>query len=313
MDLKKIQAPIEKQLLETTEIIIKELKSSSNLLRKITNLTPISKGKKIRSTFLFLLAGLNKTKNSKLPIISASIEMLHLSSLIHDDIVDNSKLRRGVKTLNVNLGNYISVLGGDFLFIRSLNFLNRIEKKYLIDIVLIAASCMIEGQILEVDNNFNYDLSPKTYYTIVKKKTSALFAGIAEVIPALNEDSISRKKDFYQFGLNFGTMFQVRDDMLDIFSNNTGKDRFRDLKEGKITLPYIFLLKEKKEEVKRLIKSGNYKKLLALFHDFNIKEFCYQQINEYHQNCIDFLSDFPGSLYKDLLIELLEFTKSRDY
>ncbi len=313
MDLQKIQAPIKKQLLETTEIIIKELKSSSNLLRKITNLTPISKGKKIRSTFLFLLAGLNKTKKNELPIIAASIEMLHLSSLIHDDIVDNSKLRRGVKTLNVNLGNYISVLGGDFLFINSLNFLNRIEKKYLMDIVLNAASCMIEGQIVEVDNNFNYDLSPKTYYSIVEKKTSALFAGIAEIIPALNEDSVSSKKNFYQFGLNFGTMFQVRDDILDIFSNNTGKDCFRDLKEGKITLPYIFLLKEKKGEVKRFIKSGNYKKLLALFHEFNIESFCYQQINKYHQNCCDFLSDFPGSLYKDLLIELLEFTKSRDY
>jgi len=313
MDLKKIQTPIGKQLLETNELIIKELRSSSNLIRKITNLTPISKGKKIRSTLLFLLAGLNKTKNSKLPFIAASIEMLHLSSLIHDDIVDNSKWRRGEKTLNVNLGNYISVLGGDFLFIKSLNFLNRIENKDLIDIVLDAAECMIEGQILEVDNNFNFDISTKTYYNVVKKKTGALFGGIAAIVPLLTKNTILGKNDFYQFGLDFGTMFQVHDDILDIFSKNTGKDRFRDLKEGKITLPYIILLRKRKREVKELIGKGNYKKLLSLFDEVDIKELCYQEVQLYHRNCIQFLSGFPHSLYKDLLLGLLEFTISRNY
>lgn len=313
MDLKKIQTPIGKQLHETNELIIKELRSSSNLIRKITNLTPISKGKKIRSTLLFLLAGLNKTKNNKLPTIAASIEMLHLSSLIHDDIVDNSKWRRGEKTLNENLGNYISVLGGDFLFIKSLNFLNRIENKDLIDIVLDAAECMIEGQILEVDNNFNFDISTKTYYTVVKKKTGALFGSIAAIVPLLTKDSLIGKKDFYQFGLNFGTMFQVHDDILDIFSKKTGKDRFRDLKEGKVTLPYIIILRKRKEEVKELIKKSDYKKLLSLFDEVDIKELCYQEINEYHRNCIRFVSGFPNSPYKDLLLGLLEFTISRNY
>ena len=267
----------------------------------------------MRSTLLFLLAGLLKTKNKNLPVIAASIEMLHLSSLIHDDIVDNSKKRRGKKTLNVNLGNYISVLGGDFLFIKSLNFLNRTGHKELIDIVLNAAECMIEGQILEVDNSFNYNINTKTYYTVVKKKTGALFGGIAAIIPVLSKNSMYRKNDFYQFGLDFGTMFQIHDDILDIFSKKTGKDRFRDMKEGKITLPYIILLKKREEEVKKLIRKGDFKRLLSLFDEFEVKEFCYQQVDEYQQNCIRFLSKFPHSPYKDLLLELLEFTTSRNY
>lgn len=313
MDLKKIQAPIEKQLLETNQLIIRELKSSSKLIKKITDLTPISKGKKIRSTLLFLLAGLIKTRNSELPTIAASIEMLHLSSLIHDDIVDNSKWRRGEKTLNVNLGNYISVLGGDFLFIKSLNFLNRIENKLLVDIILKAAGDMIEGQILEFENNFNYDISTKVYYDVVKRKTGSLFASIAEIIPVFTKNYSNRRQEFYKFGLDFGILFQVHDDMLDIFSDQTGKDRFRDLKEGKITLPYIILLSNKKEEVKKLIKNGNDKKLLSLFHEFDISKLCYERMKKYHRNCTRFLSGFPESPYKELLLELLNFSTSRHY
>ncbi len=313
MDLKDIQAPVERLLEKTNKVMKRELSSKVNLIKKITVLTPVNKGKKIRSTFLFLLARLNKTEHQHLPAIAACIEMLHLSSLIHDDVVDNSKFRRGKKTLNVNLGNYVSVLGGDFLFIHALYFLNTLEKKFLVDIVLSSVSQMIEGQILEVENNFNYNILPETYFLIVKKKTSALFAGIAQLIPTLNGDSRGLSNQFYQFGLNFGTMFQISDDILDIFSHNSGKDRFRDLKEGKMTLPYILLLRKSNGKVMKYLKNGDHEQLLDMFIKYNIRELCHREINKYYKKCVAFLTDFPDSTSRDFLINLLDFTRSRDY
>lgn len=313
MNLKEIQAPVEDLLEKTDKIIRKKISSNVALIKQITQLTPVYKGKKIRSTFLFLLAKLNRIGKEYLPKIAASIEMLHLSSLIHDDIVDNSGLRRGQKTLNANLGNVVSVLGGDFLFINSLSSLNKIEKKYLLDIILNSACNMIEGQIMEVENNFNYRLKCETYYKIIRNKTSSLFAGIAELIPALASESDQQRQHFYQFGLDFGTIFQISDDMLDIFSVHSGKDRFRDLKEGKITLPYILLLREGNGNLLPYLKNGNPKRLLTLFEKHDIKKLCFQQMDQYHKNCLRFLSVYPESEPKVCLLKLLRFTHSRDY
>lgn len=313
MDLKDIQAPVKGLLSETSQLMKKELSSQINLIRQITDITPIHKGKKIRSTFLFLLSRLNKTEYRDLPAIGASIEMLHLASLIHDDVVDNSSLRRGKQTLNVNLGNYVSVLGGDFLFIHALYCLNSLKEKTLLDIILTTVSRMIEGQIIEVENNFNYDITTETYFAIVKKKTSALFAGIAELIPSMNGDSRATGQAFHQFGLNFGTMFQISDDILDIFSHNSGKDRFRDLKEGKMTLPYILLLKKGKGDVRDHMEKNDHERLLNLFDEHGIRELCHDEINRYYQKCLGFLDQFPDPSSKKLLIKLLDFTRFRDY
>jgi len=313
MDLKQIQAPVQDLLQETNRLLKKKFSSNIKLIKTIYGLSPLTKGKKVRSTLLFLLAGLHNVHSENLPLIAASIEMLHYSSLIHDDIIDNSKLRRGEKTLNVNLGNNISVLGGDFLFIKSLNILNSIQQKYLLDIILKTSSSMIEGQILEVENNFNYQIKLQTYLSIVQKKTAALFTGIAEIISVLKEDSTTPDDKLFKFGLNFGTMFQISDDILDIFSTNSGKDRFRDLKEGKITLPYILLSTKLDKDFQNVLSKNNHQELLSLFEQFEIKKLSLLRLNKYHKICLDFLTEFPDSVYKKSLQKLMDFTKNRNY
>ncbi len=315
INLKEIQQPVERLLEATGELLKNRAKSNIPIITKINDIAPITKGKKIRSTLLFLLAGMNGSLSSDpyLSEIAASIEMFHLSSLVHDDVVDNSELRRGELTLHSNLGNNLSVMWGDFLFISAFSALNNLDKKYLLDITMEAARVMVEGQIIELDNTFNFNIGQETYYDIINKKTSALFAAVTQIAAAVNNKPADIQKKYHRFGLNFGAIFQVADDMLDIFSENTGKDRFSDLKEGKVTLPIILLLKKNKEDIKALFSEGNREKLLSLFEIHKIKDICLQEITGYYHQCLEFLDPFPGSIYKESLLNLLEFIKYRDY
>jgi octaprenyl-diphosphate synthase len=313
MELKEIQRPVEHLLTETNAILKEIAKSNIHLLSQMRDLTPIAKGKKIRSTLLFLLAGMNQVPPDGLAEIASSVEMFHLSSLIHDDIMDNSEQRRGQKTLNTNMGNFRSVLWGDYLFISSFTALQNLGKPFLLDIILKAARLMVEGQIVEVQNAYRFDITFETYYDIIMRKTASLFACVSQIITALKGESQQRMEDFYRFGLEVGIIFQISDDMLDIFSAKTGKDRFRDLEEGKITLPFILLIEQSHMDIKKDYMKGNRRKLLELFEKFHIKERCMEKINDYHQRCVDFLNAFPDSIYRDSLLALLDFIKYRDY
>lgn len=344
MNLQKIQEPVKDLLEETNAFLKKGLESNIKIVNEIIDISPIARGKKIRSTLLFLLAGLDNNISPVLPRLAASIEMLHLSSLIHDDVVDHSELRRGKETVNVNFGNFISVLWGDFLFINSIDNFSQIEKKFT-TIIIKAARKMVEGQMLEVENTANFDIRLDTYFDIVEKKTSSLFAGVTEIASVLNGAPGEARKAYYDFGLDFGTMFQVSDDVLDIFSQNSGKDRFRDLKEGKITLPVILLLKENKQALKKnfpgvkrpqnaagagreklrsyyslffslkdkILTDRNIERIVHLFEDNDIKRLSLQKIEEYYNRCAAFLENYPPSVYKDSLLGLLDFIKNRDY
>ncbi|MCP5050735.1 MAG: polyprenyl synthetase family protein [bacterium] len=295
--------------------MIKRVRNDTSLLDKIGDLTPVARGKKIRSTLLFLLAGMNGTMSPAmaLPEIAASIEMFHLSSLIHDDVMDDSKLRRGAETLQNNLGNTMTVLWGDYLFIDAFIALNNIGKKFLMDIIFESAKWMVEGQIIELGNTFNFKLEEEKYYEIVNKKTSALFAGVTQIAAALKDEPEDVQEKYYQVGMDFGTIFQVSDDMLDIFSENSGKDRFSDLKEGKITLPIILLQKVFKKDIATTYSQQDPEGLVALFDEYNTKELCLEVIGKHSDRVSGFLNDFPDSIYKESALRLLDFIKYRDY
>jgi octaprenyl-diphosphate synthase len=313
MNLKEIQEPIKGLLEETNAILKRVVTSNVSLVKKMSHHTPTAKGKRIRSTLLFLLAGMNNSVTEDLPAIAAAIELFHLSSLIHDDVVDNSNYRRGEKTLNVNFGNHVSVLWGDFLFISSLFSLNKIHKNFIMDIILEAALLMIEGQLIEIENHLNTNIKQKTYTEIIQKKTSSLFAGVSQIASAVNGAPEARARQFYDFGLNFGTIFQISDDIIDIFSEKSGKDRFRDLREGKITLPIILLLKKSRKDVVKNLQEMDERQFLELLKEQNIKGLSLKEIDRYHKACSEFILQFPDSVYRQAMQNLLAFIQYREY
>ncbi len=311
--LKEIQAPVEDLLAETTIILKEKAKSNIPLIDNISAMTPIAKGKKIRSTLLFLLAGMNDTPTTGISEIAASIEMFHLSSLIHDDIMDNSEQRRGQKTLNTNIGNFRSVLWGDHLFINAFSSIHDLGKPQVLDIILEAARLMVEGQLIEVENAYNFDMNLGTYYDVINRKTSSLFSAVSSIVFAIKGHPSLNMEAFRDFGVKFGAIFQMRDDVMDIWSTKTGKDHFRDLEEGKVTLPFILLMKACEKDIRKDFLKGRKKKLLRLFEKYDIQARCMKTIDEFHQQCLDFLSNFPDSNYKETTLKLLDFIKHRDY
>lgn len=313
MDLKEIQKPVSDLLAETNAILVEKARSNIRLLSEMGELTPLAKGKKIRSTLLFLLAGMSECFSGDLPSIAASLEMFHLSSLIHDDILDNSEQRRGQKTLNTNMGNFRSVLWGDYLFINAFSTLHNLGKPVLVDITFNAAKLMVEGQIIEVQNAYNFAIDIPTYLDIINRKTSSLFAAVAHTIAVLTKDSPQSVDQYIQFGTDFGTTFQIRDDIMDIFSEQSGKDRFRDLGEGKMTLPYILLLQKSDRDIRKIYLKGKQAKLLKMCREFGIEELCNTEMEFFHRRCLGFMEHFPPSQYKEALYKLLDFIKARDY
>jgi len=313
MDYAKVQEPILPLLGKTEQILARPIGSKVRLISELRQCTPVGKGKKIRAAFFFLLAGMDGFQSDDLPRLAAAIEMLHLSSLIHDDIMDNSARRRGEKTPNHHFGNTLSVLWGDYLFINSLHMLASDWRTPTMAMLLDVSRQMIEGQIREFENNFNYRIQPRTYFQIIGKKTSSMFAGIAGLVAQLNGASIRPAADFCRFGRDFGMIFQISDDLLDIFSDRAGKDRFQDLKEGKVTLPYILLLRHDTLPLIKGFTPSRPQPLLECCEKFRIKEQALRIIDRYCRKCAVFLRSFPPSPCRTSMESLLEFIRYREY
>jgi len=313
MDYAKVQEPIQPLLRNMEKILAGQIGSKVRLIAELQSRTPVGKGKKLRAAFFFLLAGMNRLQGDGLPRLAAAIEMLHLSSLIHDDIVDNSIRRRGEKTPNHHFGNTLSVLWGDYLFINSLHMLANEWRIPAMDMLLDVSRQMIEGQILEFENTFNHQIPARVYFAIIRKKTSSMFAGIAGLVAQMDTAGGRRAVEFCDFGRDFGMIFQISDDLLDIFSDHAGKDRFQDLKEGKITLPYILLLRHGQLPLMQNFTLARTQALLACCRKFMIKEQSLKIIDRYYRKCSAFLESFPPSPHRDSLACLLDFIRYRDY
>lgn len=313
MDYREIREPVLPLLRSTDAILARRINSPVGLISELGRCTPVAKGKKIRAAFFFLLARLGGAREEGLSTLGAAIEMLHLSSLVHDDIVDHSSRRRGQKTPNRHFGDTLSVLWGDFLFITSIRMLTRARHGAAVNVLAEVSRQMIEGQILEFENNFNYAIGAREYYEIIRLKTASLFAGIGDLAAQLPGADAGRADEFRRFGRDFGMIFQVSDDLLDLFSKRSGKGRFQDLKEGKVTLPYILLLQDGGRRLIRDFARSGPAPLLERCRDLKVRERSLAVIDRYHRRCVRFLDTFPASDYRASLAGLLDFIRRREY
>ncbi len=291
------------------------LENSNIYLHDLLSYLNQGKGKQIRPILTLLSAGIHGTINHKTHLIASLIELLHVSSLIHDDVIDNASLRRNNRTINSMWNNKIAVLLGDYLLSKCMQIIQQIEDTILSNHISYLVQKMTEGEIIQLSKINYYNMSESEYYDIIEAKTALLFGFSlylgAYSVGAEEEKALQLKKA----GIEIGLAFQIKDDLKDYDLKHQDKDFAKDIKEHIITLPIIHVLqKMNTEERNRLIgmckNHNNDKKNIINIIETVEKEggiaYAYSMIQSKINNAKQIIAQQDASIYRDNLLELLQ-------
>ncbi|MEE2953843.1 MAG: polyprenyl synthetase family protein [Bacteroidota bacterium] len=317
--LKTISSPIKTEM----SLFEKKFKSFLNndvkLLDRILHYIIKRKGKQMRPMFVFLSAKLFGQVNEKTYRAASMIELLHTATLVHDDVVDNSNLRRGFFSINAIWKNKIAVLVGDFLLSKGLLLAVRNQDFDLLKIISTAVQQMSEGELLQIENSRRLTILEEIYFEIIKKKTGALIgACCASGANSVEQNSSSIKK-MAQFGEKVGICFQIKDDLFDYEGDySIGKPIGIDIQDKKLTLPLIYTLNNSpflvKKKIINIIKSQNQSKtseVISLVKKYGGVKYAKEKMMLYHDDAVNMLKEFKDSKTKKSLILLLEYVTKR--
>lgn len=244
-----IVEPINDDLVKFRNLFDASLTSTNPLIQEVLNYVKLSSGKMMRPILVLLISKLYGKVNEATMHAALSLELLHTASLIHDDVVDESRERRGKPSVNEVYNNKASVLVGDFLLGLSLHHAAASQHLELVDIVAQLGKDLSEGEIIQLENTRNDRFSEQTYYDVIRKKTAALFRASA-MAGAIGADAGAEHiKKAAEFGELLGISFQIRDDIFDYFNGEKiGKPTGNDMAEGKLTLPALYVLNHFEDE-----------------------------------------------------------------
>ena len=302
-----------------------KLASEINLIHKMTNYHLKSGGKRIRPLLTLASAKLCGYKDGNRDInLAACVELIHSATLLHDDVIDNSDLRRGIKTLNTIWGNQSSILVGDYLLSRCFEMMVEDGSQEILKLLSSTSSKIAQGEVLQLEHKGEIDILDETYIYIIKLKTAALFAAATRVGACMANKSKKEKDALESYGKNLGLAFQIADDALDYFSTKIifGKEVGKDFYEGKVTLPIIFLcqkanLKEKMflEKIfkKRSRSKLEFNETQNLLKKYNSIDFCFRRAEYFVNISYNALNIFNPSREKTILQNLTSFSLERSF
>ncbi len=319
--LNEIKAPIVQELKDFEPFFKNSLKSDIPLLSTILNFIYRTKGKQLRPMFVFLSAKMHGDSNEMSQLAACSVELLHTATLVHDDVVDESYERRGSFSVYALWRNKLAVLVGDFILAKGL--LMTLEKKCynFLHLISRAVEEMSEGEILQMKKSRKLDIDSEAYFEIIRKKTASLIAtsmaiGTASVT---NDEELVEK--MYHIGQDAGIAFQIKDDIFDYQGKGViGKPTGNDIKEKKITLPLLYVLKNsdssERKRILRLIKRKNrdsaaVRELVKLVVEKGGIEYATKKMGDFREKAINALLEFPESEARQSLIGLMEFITTR--
>lgn len=318
---------LEPDLKKINEIILEFSVGKSPLIEEISHHLIASGGKRIRPILLILAAQLCGTKSGNdHHNLAAAVELIHTATLLHDDVVDVSEVRRGKKTANAIWDNKASILVGDYLFSIAFQLMVRGKNLRVLDLLSKASSTMADGEVMQLQNSNDVALSQEKYLEIIFGKTAVLFSAACESGALINNRLESEISALGEFGRNLGIIFQIVDDILDYSSKEQvlGKDIGNDFFEGKVTLPVILAYRNADEAQRKFIKEifeknliGNEKnqddfsKILQLIEKCDGLLGAKNLAESYRKLAIKNLGIFPNSLAKENLIAILDYSLAR--
>ncbi len=323
LSLNNLYRAILKELDEVEEHLRLFCDSPNKLISEISGYLFQNSGKRIRPALLLLCSKLLGYKGKENIFMSALVETIHAASLIHDDIIDNSDKRRGRESIHSRWGPNITVLLGDYLYIKALGQSLQSEHRQIIEILTSISAKMIEGELNEYCWSGNLKLKEEDYLDIISKKTASLFSAACQIGGLLGNASKREQDYLMDYGTSLGMSFQIIDDLLDFTGDEKalGKPIFSDLSEGRITLPLIFTMSHdgssNQKRISELLRDDHLTrdtkdKILEIIRSNGALDYTYKKAEEFSTRSKELILQFPESIHREALILLPEFVLTRE-
>src|SRR5687768_2437774 len=313
VDLVQMFEPVRADLEAVEREFARQVQSKVGVIPEIGAYIQKSGGKRVRPAVLLMAARMCGYTGPRAVLNAAVVEFIHTATLVHDDIIDDAELRRGQKAVHSRWGNDVTVLAGDFLYIKSMAMALTQDTLDVVRLLCDITLRMIEGEIYQLTKNGDVDISEDEHFDIIRRKTAYLFGGCAQIGGMLGAAGEERELALREYGFNLGVMFQLVDDLLDFTgeAEALGKPIGGDLREGKITLPIIHLLKHGGAEASTLIRGvvkerhvtpEDWARIRTLLNEHRSIDYAYSRAVEFGEAAKRHLKVFPHSHEREALI-----------
>ena len=322
MSVPVIQDLIAADMRAVDAVIRARLASDVALVREVAEYIVGSGGKRLRPALVVLSAGAFGYHGRHHHQLAAVVEFIHTATLLHDDVVDASDLRRGNATANALFGNAASVLVGDFVYSRAFQMMVEVESMRVMQVLAEATNVIAEGEVLQLMNCHNAGIDEHAYLQVIRYKTTKLFEAATRLGAILGGAAPTQEAAMASYGMHLGTAFQLIDDVLDYSGDNqaTGKNVGDDLAEGKPTLPLIHAIKHGSAADASLIRKATeegglseLQQVIAAIRRSGALDYTRRQAEAEARTAGAALADLPNSKYRDSLLQLADFAVTRDY
>ena len=322
--LSQIFEPIRADLDKVDEEFARHVQSKVALIPQIGQYIRTSGGKRIRPAVLLMASRLAGYAGDRAILYAAVVEFIHTATLVHDDIIDDSDLRRGRLAVHSRWGNDITVLLGDYLYIKSMAMALTHDELEIIRTLCNVTLQMIEGELYQLTKNGDADITEDEHFDIMRRKTAFLFGGCAQIGGMLGRVSSEREQALQEYGFNLGMAFQLVDDLLDFTGDAAavGKPIASDLREGKVTLPLIHLQAHAHggpgpQVIRDIIAARNatpeqWQQLLRCLKEHASIDYAYRRAVDFAERAKKPLYAFPPGAERDALLALPDYVLSRD-
>lgn len=303
-------------------VIRQKLHSDVILINQIAEYIISAGGKRIRPVLILLVAKAHAYRGTAHHELAAVVEFIHTATLLHDDVVDESSMRRGRQTANALFGNAASVLVGDFLHSRSFQLMVALDNMRVMQILSDATNVIAEGEVLQLLNMHDPDVTQESYLTVIRSKTAKLFEASAQLGALIAGASEADIEAAAEYGRSLGTAFQLIDDVLDYAGDaaEIGKNVGDDLREGKPTLPLIYLMENGTPDQRALVRScieqgdeQHFDAILAAVTSSGALDYTRTQAEIAAKRAADAIAGWPDSVYKQSMLQLCSFAVGRNH
>jgi len=321
--LSQIFESIREDLERVDREFARHVESQVELIPTIGKYIQTSGGKRMRPAVLLMAGRLTGYTGDRAVLYAAVVEFIHTATLVHDDIIDDSELRRGRLAVHSRWGNDITVLLGDYLYIKSMAMALTHDTLDLVRLLCDVTLRMIEGELYQLTKNGDADITEEQHFDIIRRKTAYLFGGCAQIGGMLGKVDKAGEQALQEYGFNLGIAFQLVDDLLDFTgdASTLGKPIGGDLREGKMTLPLIHLLAQGNEVGERIVRDiiasrtttdEQWSELLRALKDHRSIDYAYRRASEFAERAKKPMYVFPPSAERDALLALPDYVVSGD-